>query len=194
MRISEDPFLNEAFARGAALDLEGRCADARPLFQVVMDGEPERFEPRYRYAACSRILGEPEVAEVMLVELVAEQRLQPKGRPLAQALLTLGVVYNRTGRLDEAHSAETEALEIAESLGDHDLAGRVLLNLSIIAEDRGDFVEARGLIGRALLAYERDGRDVLPGHAYSALSNLASDEGDLEEADRQRRHARRRRR
>jgi tetratricopeptide (TPR) repeat protein len=149
-----------------------------------MDGEPEAFEPRFRFASCSRILGEPDVAESMLDELVAEQRALPPGRPLASALLTLGVVYNRTGRLDEAQAAETEALEIAESLGDHGLAGRILINLSIIAEDRGELAEARTLLGRALLAFEREGREVLPGQVYSALSNLASDEGDLDEADR----------
>jgi tetratricopeptide (TPR) repeat protein len=182
--VSEDPFVNEAFARASALDLEGRCADARPLFQIVIDAEPTLFEPRYRYAACTRILGEPELAESLLNELVAEERARPAGRSLARALLTLGVVYNRTGRLDAAEAAEAEALEIAEAVGDHDLAGRILVNLSIVSEDRGDLPEARERLNRALLAYEGEGRDVLPGQIYSALSNLAVDEGDLAEADR----------
>ena len=165
-RVSDDPFLNEAFARGAAFALEGRCADAQPLFRVVIDGEPEAFEPRFRFASCSRILGEPDIAESMLDELVAEQRALPPGRPLASALLTLRVVYNRTGRLDEAVAAETESLGFAVSLGDHGLAARILINLSIIAEDRGDLTEARTLLGRALLAFVRDGREVLPGQVY----------------------------
>jgi len=179
---SSDPFLNEAFARGLSLSLEGRCADARPLFKIIIDQEPELFEPRYHYAACSRILGDQEIAEDMLKKLVQEQRGSGPTRKLARALQTLGVLYNRTGRLEQAEVAEMEGLEIAETIGDQDLAGGLLTNLSIIAEDYGDFARARELLGRALVAYEQSGREVLPGQLYSALSNLASDQGEYDEA------------
>ncbi len=181
--VSADPFLNEAFSRGMSLVLEGNCEDARPLFGVVMDQEPDLFEPRYEYATCSRILGEPELAEEMLLALVEEQRAKEPGKRLSRALQTLGVLYNRTGRLEQAEVAESEALAIAQSIGDHDLAGGVLTNLSILAEDRGDFAQARELLGRALAAYQTAGRDVMPGQVYSALSNLASDQGKLDEAE-----------
>jgi DNA-binding winged helix-turn-helix (wHTH) protein/tetratricopeptide (TPR) repeat protein len=179
---SSDPFLNEAFARGLSLSLEGRCSDARPLFKVIIDQEPELFEPRYHYAACSRILGDQEIAEEMLKKLVQEQRGSGPTRRLARALQTLGVLYNRTGRLEQAEVAEMEGLEIAETIGDQGLAGGLLTNLSIIAEDYGDFARARELLGRALVAYEQSGREVLPGQVYSALSNLASDQGEYDEA------------
>lgn len=183
--VSSDPFVNEAFARGMALSLEGRCGEARSLFQVAIDHAPEAFLPRYEYAVCSRVLGEQDVAADMLAALVAERRSSNPDRRLAMALNSLGVVYNRTGRLDEAEEAELEALEITRQLGDAELAGGVLTNLSIIAEDRGNLSLAKDFLDRAALAYRESGREVPPGQVYSALANLAIDEGQLDTADDQ---------
>jgi DNA-binding winged helix-turn-helix (wHTH) protein/tetratricopeptide (TPR) repeat protein len=181
--VSSDPFVNEAFARGMALSLEGRCGEARPLFQVAIDHTPEEFLPRYEYAVCARILGEQDVAAEILERLVAERRAAGADRALAMALNALGVVYNRTGRLDEAEAAEIEALEVARQAGDAELAGGVLTNLSIVAEDRGELAQAAELLDRAILAYRESGRDVPPGQVYSALANLAIDQGQLDTAD-----------
>jgi DNA-binding winged helix-turn-helix (wHTH) protein/tetratricopeptide (TPR) repeat protein len=181
--ISSDPFVNEAFARGMALSLEGRCAEARPLFQVAIDHTPREFLPRYEYAVCARILGEQDTAGRMLEALVTERRAAGPDRTLAMALNALGVVYNRTGRLDEAEAAELEALEIARQAGDAELAGSILVNLSIVAEDRGELAQARELLDRAILSYRESGRELPPGQVYAALANLAIDQGQLDTAD-----------
>ena len=34
--VDEDPFINEAYARGMSFSLEGRCADALPLFESTL--------------------------------------------------------------------------------------------------------------------------------------------------------------
>jgi len=182
--VSDDPFLNEAYSRGMSLLLEGRCADARGLFKVVTDQEPDSFEARYEYAYCSRILGEPDLAEEILTGLIDEQRHSGPSRALAKALQLLGVVHNRTGRLDEAEALELEGLQVARGIGDQDLAGGLLVNLSIIAEDRGDFALAKERLGRAMVAYQDAGREVLPGNIYSALANLAMDRGELGDAEK----------
>jgi len=182
--VSDDPFLNEAYARGMSLLLEGRCADARGLFKIVLDQEPDSFEARFEYAHCSRILGEPDLAEQMLIPLIEEQRQIGPSRALARALQLLGVLYNRTGRLDEAQTLESEGLQVARGIGDEDLAGGLLVNLSIIAEDRGDFALAKERLGRAMVAYQDAGREVLPGQIYSALANLAMDRGELGDAEK----------
>jgi len=182
--VSDDPFLNEAYSRGMSLVLEGRCADARGLFKIVMDQEPDSFEARYEYAHCSQVLGEPDLAEQVLIPLIEEQRQIGPNRALGRALQLLGVLYNRTGRLDEAENLELEGLQVARGIGDEDLAGGLFVNLSIIAEDRGDFGLAKERLGRAMVAYQDAGRDVLPGNIYSALANLAMDRGELDDAEK----------
>jgi len=180
--VSADPFNNEAFARGMDLSLQGRCAEAVPFFRIIIEQEPSLFAPRFEYAACQRILGEPGEAESVLDELVAEQRLLGPSRQLAQALMTRGVVYNRTGRLNRAEAAHREALDVAEAVGDQELSGRILQNLSIVFEDRGDFQRADELLDLAVLAYQAAGRESMPGQLYSGKANLRMDRGELVEA------------
>jgi DNA-binding winged helix-turn-helix (wHTH) protein/tetratricopeptide (TPR) repeat protein len=180
--VSADPFNNEAFARGMDLSLQGRCAEAVPFFRIIIEQEPSLFAPRFEYAACQRILGEPDEAEAVLDDLVVEQRLLGPGGQLARALMTLGVVYNRTGRLDLAEAAHREALEVAESIGDPELSGRILQNLAIVYEDRGDFQTADEFLDLAVLAYQAAGRESMPGHLYSGKANLRMDRGELVEA------------
>lgn len=180
--VSADPFNNEAFARGMDLSLQGRCAEAVPFFRIIIEQEPSLFAPRFEYAACQRILGEPDEAEALLDILVAEQRLLGPGKPLAQALMTLGVLYNRTGRLDLAEAAHREALEVAEAVGDRELSGRILQNLSIVLGDRGEFQQADELLDLAVLEYQAAGRERMPGYLYSGKANLRMDRGELVEA------------
>jgi DNA-binding winged helix-turn-helix (wHTH) protein/tetratricopeptide (TPR) repeat protein/TolB-like protein len=181
--VSTDPFNNEAFARGMSLKLEGRCAEAVQFFRIIIEQEPTLFAPRFEYAGCLRILGEWEESEELLTGLVAEQRAVEAPRPLSRTLMTLGVLYNRTGRLDEADQVHEEALQLALSIDDNALAARILQNMAIVAEDRSDWKGSEALLDRALLAYREAGLEVLPGHLFSAQANLAMDQGNLAEAE-----------
>jgi DNA-binding winged helix-turn-helix (wHTH) protein/tetratricopeptide (TPR) repeat protein len=181
--VSEDPFNNEAFARGMSLSLEGRCAEAAQYFRVIIDQEPTLFSPRFEYAACLRILGEWQEAETLLNQLIEEQRALGPRRPLAASLMTLGILYNRTGRLDEAEETHKEALVIAEAIEDDLLAGKILNNLAIVAEDRGEWAVSEALADRAVLKYESSEIESLPGQLWSLKANLAMDQNQLAEAD-----------
>jgi len=181
--VSKDPFNNEAFARGMGLTLAGRCAEAVQFFRVIIEQEPELFAPRFEYAACKRILGEWQEAEELLKALIEEQRPLGSIRPLAQSLMTLGVLYNRTGRLDLAQAAHEEALQISQEIKDPELSARILQNLSIVFEDRSEYDEAQKLLDLAVLSYQDAGREILPGQLYSGKANLAMDRGELVEAE-----------
>ena len=181
--VSEDSFNNEAFARGMALSLKGRCAEAVQFFRIIIEQEPALFAPRFEYAACLRILGESEQAEALLLSLVEEQRILGTGRPLARSLMTLGILYNRTGRLDEAEQSYEEALQISKDIGDDILKARILQNLSIVLKDRSKLDEAENLLDLAMLAYQDAGREILPGQLYSGRANLKMARGELVEAE-----------
>ena len=182
--VSDDPFVNEAFARGLALLLEGRCGEARPMFAAATSQAPALFEPRHHSADCARILGEWREAEELFNVLLAEMARGGPSRSLARSQMGLGVVYNRTGRLDEAGVLYGQALQTAEAVGDHDLIAHVLLNQAILAKSRSDFDAASRLLQRARDEYAAAGRDIIPGHLYSGLANNAMETGALDEADR----------
>ena len=182
--ISDDPFVNEAFARGLALSIEGRCADARAMYAAVISQAPELFEPRYGSATCARILGQWQQAEELLVALIAEQSPAGPSRALARAQLGLGVVFNRTGRLDEAGVEYGRALETAEAVGDPDLIGHALVNLAILARGRSEFTRSIEYLQRAQQEYAASGREIVPGHVYGGLANASMETGALEDADR----------
>ncbi len=181
--ISDDPFINEAFARGMGLSREGRCAEANPLFRVIIDQQPYLEEPRHEYGSCLRILGESEAAEAVLTELVRDRRAEVRSRGLGETLMVLGVLYIRTGRPDQARPILTEALETSSAIGDHDLRARILTNLAILAKDLSDYEQAQDLLDRALLAFKDAGREVPPGELYSTMANLAMSRGELVQAD-----------
>jgi tetratricopeptide (TPR) repeat protein len=181
--VSEDSFNNEAFARGMDLTLQGRCAEAVKFFRVIIEQEPSLFAPRYELAACLRVLGETDEAEPLLLSLIDEQRPLGSSRQLAEALMTLGILYNRTGRLDLSEAIYREALVISEELDEHVLRARILQNLSIVFKSRSELDEAARLLDLALLAYQDAGLEVLPGQLYSGRANLSMERGELMEAD-----------
>jgi len=181
--VSEDPFNNEAFARGMSLSLAGRCAEARQFFKVIIEQEPGLVAPRFEYASCLRILGEPVEAEAILNQLLNEQLPDGPQRSLAQTLMTLGILYHRTGRPDQAIATYTEALEVSEQMGDHELMARVLQNLSITRKSFGELDEAERLLDLAVLEYQDAGRQNLPGQLYSGKANIEMARGDFTQAE-----------
>ncbi len=182
-RISSDPFNNEAFARGMSLSLEGRCSEAEQYFRLLARQEPDLFPPRYELASCLRILGQADEAEKILLQLVAEQEVQGASRGLAQSLMVLGILYNRSGHLDEAQAAHQRALEVSKTIDDPELTAGILQNLAIVAKTRNDWDESWMLLDLALLEYQRAGREILPGQIFSAQANLKMEQGELAEAN-----------
>jgi DNA-binding winged helix-turn-helix (wHTH) protein/tetratricopeptide (TPR) repeat protein/TolB-like protein len=181
--ISSDPFNNEAYARGMSLSLEGRCKEAVQFFRVIAEQEPTLFAPRLELAACLRILGRIDEAEPLLLQLVEEQAPLGSSKPLAQSMMTLGILYNRSGRIDEAEAMHQKALAAAREIDDPELAARVLQNLAIVAEDRNDWEGSAEFLDLAMLEYQRAGRETLPGQLYSAYANLKMDQGELAQAE-----------
>jgi DNA-binding winged helix-turn-helix (wHTH) protein/tetratricopeptide (TPR) repeat protein len=187
--ISDDPYVNESYARGKALELEGRCGEAQTLFSAAMVQQPQLLEPKIAYASCARILGESEKAERVLREVLTALDAQDPAAPAVQnlkanALLRLGIVLNRTGRLEESDATYAEGEKLARELADADLVGSILVNRAYIAEDRSQFELAREHLLRALNYFRESGRPIVPGNVYGALANLDIDQGRLEEADR----------
>ncbi|MGH8203492.1 MAG: tetratricopeptide repeat protein [Steroidobacteraceae bacterium] len=187
--ISDDPYVNESYARGRALELEGRCGEAQTLFSAAMVQQPQLLEPKIAYASCARILGDTETAERVLREVLKSIDERDPDSPAmrhlkATALLRLGIVLNRTGRLKESDAAYAEGERLARDLADADLVGAILVNRAYVAEDRSQFELAREHLMRALNYFRESGRPIVPGNLYGAMANIDIDQGRLEDADR----------
>lgn len=181
--VDDDPFINEAYARAMSTVLEGRCAEAKPLFDVVLARNQDLIRARIGRADCAYRLGEWEEAEAAFQRILGSDDVQNNDSLHAEVLARLGVVYHRTGRLEQADATYRQGIEIAQRIDDKLEAGRLLTSMAILAKDRRDFPLARDLLARATLAYRQIEWEVLPGQIYSTLANIAMNDGKLDEAE-----------
>ena len=182
--IADDPFINEAYSRGIAMALEGRCGDALRLFGIVKAAVTEISRAHYEWASCAQVLGQWQAAETAFLEMLDQLPEEPATSLRAIAHHGLGTVYIRTGRSDAARATLHEGLEIARKADDRIAQGMILNNLAIDAKDRREHDEARDLLRRAILAYTEAKRGILPGQLPAALANIDMAEGKLDDADR----------
>jgi DNA-binding winged helix-turn-helix (wHTH) protein/tetratricopeptide (TPR) repeat protein len=181
--IAEDAFINEAYSRGLAFSLEGRCADALQLFEIVKSATDAITRAHYEWASCSRILGRWQDAEAGFIEILDTLPEEPATTLRALAHHGLGTVYIRTGRGDAARETLRQGLNVAQQAGDRTAQGMILNNLAINAKDRREYDEARALLARATVAYTEAKRGILPGQLPAALANIDMAEGKFEQAE-----------
>jgi DNA-binding winged helix-turn-helix (wHTH) protein/tetratricopeptide (TPR) repeat protein len=181
--IAEDAFINEAYSRGLAFSLEGRCADALQLFEVVKSATASITRAHYEWASCARILGHWQEAEATFIEILETLPEEPATTLRALAHHGLGTVYIRTGRGDAARETLRQGLNVAQQAGDRIAQGMILNNLAINAKDRREYDEARALLARATVAYTEAKRGILPGQLPAALANIDMAEGKFEQAE-----------
>lgn len=181
--IADDPFINEAYSRGLALSLEGRCGEALQLFDVVRSAADTISRAHYEWASCAQILGRWQDAEAAFIEILTAQPEEPATTLRALAHHGLGTVYIRTGRGDAARETLLLGLQAAQQAGDRYTEGMILNNLAINAKDRREYDEARDLLARSMVAYTEAKRGILPGQLPAALANIDMGEGKFEEAD-----------
>ena len=181
--LVEDPFINEAYSRGLALSLEGRCGDALELFEVVKSAIRSITRAHHEWASCARILGRWQDAEAAFLEILDTLPEEPATSLRARAHHGLGTVYIRTGRGDAAQKTLETGLEVAQQADDRIAEGMILSNLAINAKDRRDFDESRALLARATVAYTEAQRGILPGNIPAALANIDMAEGKFDQAE-----------
>ncbi len=181
--VDDDPFINEAYARAMSTVLEGRYAEAKSLFDVVLARNQDLIRARIGRADCAYRLGEWEEAEAAFKRILDNDDVQNSDSLHAEVLARLGVVYHRTGRLELADATYQQGIELAQRAGDKFETGRLLTSMAILAKDRRDFTLARDLLARATLAYRQLEWELLPGQIYSTLANIAMNDGKLDEAE-----------
>jgi len=166
-----------------SFSIEGRCAEALPLFEVVLARTDTTSRAQYEWANCARILGRWQEAEATYKDMLSTLEAETSSSLRADALGGLGTVYHHTGRLDDAEMTYQQGLDEALKADDRIIQGRILTSMAILAKDRRDFVAARALLDRATLAYRQLEWEVLPGQIFSTLANIGMNDGKLNEAE-----------
>lgn len=182
-RVSSDPFVNELYARGIDLELQGRFREARQLFETAAAEEPGLFWLRYEIALCTRQLREWDTAEAELEVLLAEATAADDTEARIAALNALGVTEYSRDRFAAARPWYEQAAVLAERPGFAEDRAAILVNLGIIERQLGNLAAARGHFEDALAAFESAGLDASP-YLHNSFAGLLIETGDLAEAER----------
>ncbi|MGI9220837.1 MAG: tetratricopeptide repeat protein [Woeseiaceae bacterium] len=181
--VSEDSFINEAYARAMNLELEGRYEEAQRMFQVIIEQEPDLFWPRYEYALCARNLRDFDNAERMFVELRIEAEEQGELKRQAAISNSLGIMYMRLRRTEEAQSNLETAARLGTETGELHYVGVAHQNLGLLAKNNGDMAQAYEHMMLSVSIFEQMDIQTLPGTLLNNISGVLIQLGRLDEAE-----------
>jgi DNA-binding winged helix-turn-helix (wHTH) protein/tetratricopeptide (TPR) repeat protein len=182
--ISDDDFLNEAYARAMSLEFEGNYEEAKRFFEVIIEQDPELFWPRYEYALCVRNLRDFETAERLLVELRDE--VTELGDTAKQAISNngLGVLYWNQRRNDEAIETFEQVIRLATEAEKPMYVVTANVNLALVRRNMGDIEAAAAHLETAYTVLQRMDLQSFPGTFHNTYAGILMRTGDLQEAEK----------
>lgn len=129
-----------------------------------------------------RLQGAPGPAEAHLREAIAAFERAGRPRERGASLGALGVLFERSGRLDEAFAAHEAALVAHRAVGDRHNEGVTLGNLAVATLSRGHAEEARAGFEAAIAACRAAGSRRYVAIHLGNLANALNRLGRTEEA------------
>jgi len=128
------------------------------------------------------VRGDTEQALRYFESSLREYRLLGMTRDVCIALNNVGLVHTRLKSWVEADAAFRQALEVAQTLKDIEIATQLEINLAQVALHRGDHETARRLVDRALLTAQAHRLGDSLGSAYKLAAEIVRTQGDPEAA------------
>jgi DNA-binding winged helix-turn-helix (wHTH) protein/tetratricopeptide (TPR) repeat protein len=182
--ISDDGFLNEAYARAMSLQFEGNYEEAKRFFQVIIEQDPELFWPRYEYALCVRNLRDFETAERLLVGLRDE--VTELGDTAKQAVSNngLGILYMNQRRNDEALESFGKVIRFATEADKPMYVVTANVNLALVTRNMGDIDTAAAHMETAYSVLQGMDLQSYPGPFHNTYAGILMRTGDLQEAEK----------
>ena len=181
--VSNDEFLNEAYARGMSLYHEGRYPEAKSLFDLIIEQEPHLFWPRYERALTIRSLRDFEGAERELVALREEVSKPGMEREQASVENALGIIYWSKRRHDEARVAFEKMVELSLQSGSQLRAATGYQNLGLVEKNINNTSEALAYMQRSEQVYDQLDIQMLPGSLLNNMSGVLIQMGHFEDAE-----------
>ncbi|MBY6203544.1 tetratricopeptide repeat protein [Halomonas denitrificans] len=182
--VTDDPFVNEAFARGLDARLRGRWEEAARFFDTVLAAAPDLLDAKYHLALVTRRLGDWDYTERLHRELTEEAEAQGDRGMLASVQSVSGTLAWRRGDKATAEAMYRKSLEAFAELGNEDYVANAKSNLGILAATRGEFSQAEALMGEALDHYRAVGDRFNEATALKNIGTLQVDQGRFDDAER----------
>ncbi len=180
--ISNDEFLNQAFARGMVLYREGRYGDARELFELVIEQEPHLFWPRYERALTLRNLRDYDAAERELIALRSEFPVEINKKAHAGIENALGIMYMYRQRVDEARAAYERSISLSTEADEKYRLAVAYQNMGLLERNVGEFERALEYMTQSEATFRSMDIQMLPGTLQNNLSGVFIQMGRYEEA------------
>ncbi len=180
--LTDDPFINEAFARGLDARLRGRHEDAMRFFDTVLAAAPELLEAKYHLALVTRRLGDWERTDQLHRELLAAAQASGDVAMEAAVQMVSGTLTWRQGDKQAARSWYERALANYTAQGNADYVANATGNLAILAANEGDYAAAEAHFRAALAHFEGAQDRYNEATAWKNLGHLYSDQGRHDEA------------
>jgi DNA-binding winged helix-turn-helix (wHTH) protein/tetratricopeptide (TPR) repeat protein len=180
--VSNDEFVNEAYARAMALYQEGRYEEAKGLFDLIIEQEPHLFWPRYERALTIRNLRDFEGAERELTALRSEVAKPGMEREQAGVENALGVIYWSKRRHDEARVAFEKMTAISLQADKPLRAATGYQNLGLVEKSVGNVSGALTYMQKAEQVYGDMDIQMMPGSLLNNMSGVLIQMGHFVEA------------
>lgn len=153
-KVSADPFVNELYARALDLELQGELRQAREMFRMASEQEPDLFWLHYEIALCTRDLREWDEAEAQFAALREAATGDSDPRSLIATLNSRGIMYLHKADYESAQRDFSEALSVAAERGKAEDRATVLINLALISTRLGRSEDAGSYYADALAAFD----------------------------------------
>lgn len=181
--VSNDEFVNEAYARAMALFHEGRYEEAKSLFELIIEQEPHLFWPRYERALCIRNLRDFETAERELLALRDEASKPGMERENASVENALGVIYWSKRRHDEARASFEKMVDLSLQVDNQLRAATGYQNLGLVEKNVNNTSGALVFMQLAEQVYTDADIAMLPGPLLNNMSGVFIQMGRFDDAE-----------
>jgi tetratricopeptide (TPR) repeat protein len=180
--VTDDPFVNEAFARGLDARLRSRWEEAARFFDTVLAAAPGLLDAKYHLALVTRQLGDWGYTDELHAELLEAARERGDVGMQASVQLAAGTLAWRRGDRDEAEELYSQALANFRGQGNADYVANTQANLGILAQTRAEYALAEARMSEALGHYRSVGDRFNEARSLANLGRFLVDQGRLDEA------------
>ncbi|MEM9529485.1 MAG: tetratricopeptide repeat protein [Pseudomonadota bacterium] len=181
--VTEDPFVNEAFARGLDARLRGRFEQAANYFDTALAAAPDLLEAKYHLSLVTRRMGDYEYTDQLNRELLASAQASGNQNMLAAVQSVSGTLAWRRGDREAALSWYEQALANYQAMNNLDYIASVTGNLGILAATGSDYQTAEARFLATLGHYEQTGDQFNEATVLKNLGHLYNDQGRYGDAE-----------